>query len=108
MQRGTLISAKPASRVPNVVTASGRPTIVPGVILDRILDTAEANEFLGKKKGFLEKRRISGIDSPRYIQRKPRCAVTYRVSDLIAWEDEQLRTCSSDHGHASGANRNLG
>lgn len=98
MQRGTLISARPASRPGNATAASVHRKPVPGVILDRILDTAEANEFLGKKKGFLEKRRISGIDSPRYIQRKPRCAVTYRVSDLIAWEDEQLRTCSSDHG----------
>ena len=101
MHRGTPISARPAPRASHAGGVAIHQTVVPGVIRDRIIDTAEANAFLGKKKGFLEKRRSAGIDSPTYIQRGPRCAVLYRVSDLLAWEDRQLRTSSSDHevGH---------
>lgn len=65
--------------------------------VDRLLTTAEANAFIRRAKGFLEKRRSSGIDSPRYLQRTKRGAVLYRVSDLIAWEDERMLTSSSDH-----------
>jgi hypothetical protein len=61
----------------------------------RLLTTDEANRYLGRKKGFLEKRRSSGIDSPPYIQARPRGAVRYRFADLVAWEDSKLRDNSS-------------
>lgn len=76
--------------------------------VDRLLSTAEANAFLRRAKGFLEKRRSSGIDSPPYIQRTKRGAVLYRVSDLLAWEEERILTSSSDHddvAHTSGGGR---
>lgn len=65
--------------------------------MDRLLNTAEGNAFLRRAKGFLEKRRSSGIDSPRYLQRTKRGTVLYRASDLIAWEEERMLTSSSDH-----------
>lgn len=64
--------------------------------MDRVLTTKEANFFLRKKKGFLEKRRCSGIDSPRYAQVRKGGAVLYRTSDLLAWEEQHMRTCTSE------------
>ncbi len=96
MLRGTPISQKPvaATLIPRErsATTATEPTFV-----DRVLSTAEANAFLGREKGFLEKRRSSGIDSPRYIQRCKGAAVTYRTSDLLSWEDDRMCTASSDH-----------
>ena len=59
------------------------------------LTTAEANKLLGYAKGYLEKRRIAG-DSPAYVQRSSRCAVKYRVEDLIAWEQSRIRHSTSE------------
>lgn len=57
----------------------------------RTLTTSEANAFLNRAPGFLEKRRCSGIDSPRYIQTRRYGAVRYRVEDLLAWEAAKMR-----------------
>lgn len=95
MLQGRSIAAKPVP-LAGVTTPPNHPVAVPGT-LDRLLNTAEANAFLGRAKGFLEKRRSSGIDSPRYLQRTKRGAVLYRASDLIAWEEERVLTSSSDH-----------
>lgn len=62
---------------------------------ERLLTTAEANEFLCRARGFLEKRRSSGIDSPPYIQASPLGLVRYRVADLLAWEESKMRTNTS-------------
>lgn len=107
MLRGTPISARPApcASRPPVREEEALPVPRP---TDRLLNTAEANAFLGRAKGFLEKRRSSGIDSPPYIQRTKRGAVLYRVSDLLVWEDAFLCTASSDHDgvrRRSGATR---
>lgn len=95
MLQGRSITAKPAPlaeiEMPTSTSAATPST------MDRLLDTAQGNAFLGRAKGFLEKRRSSGIDSPRYLQRTKRGAVLYRVSDLIAWEEERVLTSSSDH-----------
>jgi hypothetical protein len=61
----------------------------------RRLTTAEANQFLGFAKGYLEKRRIAG-DSPAYVQRSSRCAVKYRLEDLVAWEQSRVRHSTSE------------
>ena len=95
MLQGRSITAKPGPMV-EVKMLREPPLAVPTAV-DRLLNTDEANAYLRRAKGFLEKRRSSGIDSPRYLQRTKRGAVLYRVSDLIAWEDERMLTCSSDH-----------
>lgn len=63
---------------------------------ERTLSTAEANTFLGRKKGFLEKRRSAGVDSPVYIQSVKNGHVRYRRIDLVRWEDERRRSSSSE------------
>lgn len=65
------------------------------VSAERLLTTAEANAFLCRARGFLEKRRSSGIDSPPYIQANPLGLVRYRVADLLAWEESKVRTNTS-------------
>ena len=97
MHTGTPISARPTSPAAPIKEEREEARPVVGFASDRVLTTAEANEFLRRAKGFLEKRRSSGIDSPPYIQTRPRGAVLYRVSDLIAYEDSKMRTSSSDH-----------
>lgn len=96
MLRGTPISQKPIAVGQIPPPRIGEPVAAP-VFVDRLLNTAEANDFLRRKKGFLEKRRSSGIDSPTYIQRRKGAAVTYRTSDLLAWEEKHMCTASSDH-----------
>lgn len=92
MIRGTPITERPQTPpAPAMPTPAYR-----AVGYDRILDTAAANAFLGKAPGFLEKRRSSGIDCPRFIRTRPRCAVTYRVEDLLAWEEERMRRSTSE------------
>ena len=95
MFRGTSISERPAPRPTPLFPAADFARETSSA--ERLLTTAEGNAFLRRAKGFLEKRRSSGIDSPRYIQRGKRGAVLYRVSDLIAWENQHLCTSSSDH-----------
>ena len=94
MHRGTSIASKASAA--SAVVASAIATEPTGTGRARVLSTAEANAFLGKSPGFLEKRRSSGIDSPPYIQRVPRGAVTYREDDLIRWEDERMRRSTSE------------
>lgn len=96
MHRGTLISERPVA-VRNIPLSRAGAAAAEPALADRVLSTEEANAFLGRQKGFLEKRRSSGIDSPRYIQRCKGAAVTYRVSDLLRWEDAHMCTASSDH-----------
>ena len=95
MHRGTSIASKASAALAVVASAvATEPT--GGTGRARVLSTAQANAFLGKSPGFLEKRRSSGIDSPPYIQRVPRGAVTYREDDLIRWEDERMRRSTSE------------
>lgn len=93
MMRGQLISARPKANV--VIAVAAPPAVQQGG--ERLLTTAEANVFLKRSKGFLEKRRSSGIDSPPYIQTTRNGPVRYRVSDLIAWEDDHMRTSTSEY-----------
>lgn len=90
MIRGTPISKRPSS-VPGSVRSVEEPSSG-----ERLLTTAEANDFLRRAKGFLEKRRSSGIDSPRYIQPVPRSPVRYRVVDLLEWEEGRMHVSSSE------------
>ena len=95
MFRGTPISAKQSPAQPP--SGGPPPPVVAREAPDRLLTTAEANELIRRKKGFLEKRRSSGIDSPPYIQRGKGCAVLYRYSDVMRWTEGHLRSSSSDH-----------
>lgn len=68
---------------------------LPDASAARALTTAEANKFLNRAPGFLEKRRSSGIDCPPYIQTRPKGAVRYLVEDLLAWEQAKMRQNTS-------------
>lgn len=52
-----------------------------------LLDTAEAAAYVRLAASTLEKRRVTGLNSPPYIQTVARGAVRYRISDLDAWLD---------------------
>ena len=88
MHRGTTIDRRPLAVVLEV---SGKEAATEG---ERLLTTAEANVFLRRAKGFLEKRRTSGVDSPPFIQAVKNGPVRYRVADLLAWEEARMRTCT--------------
>ncbi len=93
MTRGANDVAELASSSrPEPHTAQVNGFVAPGT---RLLTSREANDFLRRAPGFLEKRRSSGIDSPRYIQARPFGSVRYRVDDLLAWEDAKMRDNSA-------------
>ncbi|BCA62750.1 hypothetical protein HMP09_1984 [Sphingomonas sp. HMP9] len=95
MIRGTSISARPLAQVS---AAPPSPTHTEDREIERLLTSAEGNSFLRRAPGFLEKRRSSGIDSPRYIQRIKFGSVRYRVSDLLEWEEKHTHLATSDFG----------
>lgn len=95
MIRGTSISERP---VPEVSVAPPPLNRGEGREIERLLTSAEGNVFLKRAPGFLEKRRSSGIDSPRYIQRIKFGSVRYRVSDLLEWEEKHTHLATSDFG----------
>lgn len=80
MYRGALISSRPEREETNVPKPNGlgnaslektKALVDESGQAPRTLTTPEANRFLNRAPGFLEKRRSSGIDSPRYIQARP-------------------------------------
>lgn len=60
----------------------------------RLLNTAEAARYLGVSKAFLERDRWAGARIP-YIQVGAR-AVRYRMSDLSAYVEDQIRYSTSE------------
>ena len=59
-----------------------------------LFNTAEAAEYLGLSKAFLERDRWAGARVP-YIQIGPR-AVRYRMADLDSYIESRLRKSTSD------------
>lgn len=62
------------------------------------LTTARAAEYLGLSPKTLEKARVAG-GGPRF--RKHGRRVVYRLEDLDAWSDKQVRMSTSDPGSAA-------
>lgn len=60
-----------------------------------LLTTAEAANYIGLSKAFLERDRWAGAKIP-FIRVGSR-AVRYRVSDLEAYLEGQVRRSTSDH-----------
>lgn len=92
MIRGRTLTSRPEPIAAETI-AVDTPSQIPG---ERLLTSEEANAFLKRGRGFLEKRRSSGLDSPRFIQSVPKGRVRYRVADLIAWEDGHMRSHSRE------------
>ena len=61
-----------------------------------VLNTAEAANYLGVSKAFLERDRWAGARIP-FIKVGTR-AVRYRIEDLDAFLDAQVRHSTSDQG----------
>ncbi|MES3100623.1 hypothetical protein [Sphingomonas faeni] len=95
MIRGTSISERP---IPPASIAPASADRRGGQGGERLLTSAEANDFIKRAPGFLEKRRSSGIDSPPYIQRVKFGSVRYRLSDLLDWEERHTHLATSDFG----------
>lgn len=64
-----------------------------------LLTTTEAASYLGVSKAFLERDRWAGARIP-FIKVGSR-AVRYRLSDLDAFLDRQVRQSTSDTGRAA-------
>jgi len=64
-----------------------------------LLTTKEAAKYLGVSKAFLERDRWAGARIP-FIKVGSR-AVRYRLSDLDAFLDRQVRQSTSDNGRAA-------
>ena len=62
----------------------------------KLLDTTETADYLGVSKAFLERDRWAGARIP-YIKVGSR-AVRYRLSDLNAYLDKQVRHSTSEGG----------
>lgn len=52
---------------------------------NRLLSTAEAAAYVGLAASTLEKRRVTGLDSPPFVQSVARGSVRYRLRDLEVW-----------------------
>ena len=66
---------------------------------NNLLTTKEAARYLGVSKAFLERDRWAGARIP-FIKVGSR-AVRYRLSDLDAFLDRQVRQSTSDMGRAA-------
>jgi len=64
----------------------------------QLMTTADAADYLGVSKAFLERDRWAGARIP--FIRVGRRAVRYRLSDLTAYLDCQTRYSTSDQGGA--------
>lgn len=64
-----------------------------------LLTTAEAAKRLGVSKAFLERDRWAGARIP-FIKVGSR-AVRYRIADIDAYLDSQVRMSTSDQGNAA-------
>lgn len=69
-------------------------------MLSSALTTPQAAKYLGLSPTTLEKYRGSGC-GPRYIQLGR--AIRYRLKDLDAWLDQNVRTSTSDAGNSRKA-----
>lgn len=61
--------------------------------MQRMMDTAEASEYLHLSSRTLEAMRRTG-NGPKFARVSSRC-VRYRVSDLQAWINEKIRSSTS-------------
>lgn len=68
-------------------------------MVNNLLTTKEAAKYLGVSKAFLERDRWAGARIP-FIKVGSR-AVRYRLSDLDAFLDRQVRQSTSDTGRAA-------
>ena len=66
---------------------------------NNLLTTKEAAKYLGVSKAFLERDRWAGARIP-FIKVGTR-AVRYRLADLDAFLDRQVRQSTSDNGRAA-------
>jgi excisionase family DNA binding protein len=62
-----------------------------------VFNTPQAAEYLGLGVTTLEKWRVIGNKGPRFVRLGR--AIRYRVKDLDAWLEEQVRTSTSDTGN---------
>lgn len=64
----------------------------------QLMTTADAADYLGVSKAFLERDRWAGARIP--FIRVGRRAVRYRLSDLTAYLDSHIRYSTADQGGA--------
>lgn len=68
-----------------------------------VLTPKEAAAYVGLSASTLAKKRVTGLDSPPYVQSVPNGVVRYRVSDLDDWMEARVLRSTSDRTSPSRA-----